>query len=251
MTSIKELSERIARAKSDELMTFADDPRKGVQLAVHRRQKALHAEAAEEARLDKMLAYEKDLYRNGVEKIAGIDEVGRGPLAGPVVAAAVILPVNCHIMGLNDSKQVPKAKHAAMAQEIRDKAVSFGIGVISPQKIDEVNIYEASKLAMLAAVASLEVDPEHLLIDAMTLNVAVAQTKIIHGDATSLSIAAASIVAKVYRDELMRAYDEEYPGYGFTQNAGYGTKQHLEALHKLGVTPIHRRSFEPVKSMLG
>ena len=196
-----------------------------------------------------MLAYEKELYAQGIQLIAGVDEVGRGPLAGPVVAAAVILPENCKIPGLNDSKKIPKSKHQAIYQAVLDQALSVGIGVKDNQVIDQVNIYEATKLAMLEAIQELDQQPQHLLIDAMKLDLPISQTSIIKGDANSLSIAAASVVAKVTRDQMMAAYDQEYPGYDFGQNAGYGTSKHLEGLEKYGVTPIHRRSFEPIKSM--
>ena len=203
----------------------------------------------EDLRLEKMLAYEKELYTQGIHLIAGVDEVGRGPLAGPVVAAAVILPENCKIPGLNDSKKIPKSKHHAIYQAVLDQALSVGIGIKDNQVIDQVNIYEATKLAMLEAIQELDPRPQHLLIDAMRLDLPIPQTSIIKGDANSLSIAAASIVAKVTRDQMMEEFDCEYPGYDFTQNAGYGTANHLAGLDKLGVTPIHRRSFEPVKSM--
>ena len=196
-----------------------------------------------------MLAYEKELYTQGIHLIAGVDEVGRGPLAGPVVAAAVILPENCKIPGLNDSKKIPKSKHHAIYQAVLDQALSVGIGIKDNQVIDQVNIYEATKLAMLEAIQELDPRPQHLLIDAMRLDLPIPQTSIIKGDANSLSIAAASIVAKVTRDQMMEEFDKEYPGYDFAQNAGYGTAKHLAGLDKLGVTPIHRRSFEPIKSM--
>jgi len=199
--------------------------------------------------LEKMLAYEKELYAQGIDLIAGVDEVGRGPLAGPVVAAAVILPKACKIPGLNDSKKIPKSKHKEIYEAVLQNAIAIGIGIKDNQVIDQVNIYEATKLAMMEAIGQLEPQPQHLLIDAMKLDLPIPQTSIIKGDANSLSIAAASIVAKVTRDQMMEEFDCEYPGYDFTQNAGYGTANHLAGLDKLGVTPIHRRSFEPVKSM--
>ena len=175
--------------------------------------------------------------------------MGRGPLAGPVVAAAVILPKACKIPGLNDSKKIPKSKHKEIYEAVFQNAIAIGIGIKDNQVIDQVNIYEATKLAMMEAIGQLEPQPQHLLIDAMKLDLPIPQTSIIKGDANSLSIAAASIVAKVTRDQMMEEFDCEYPGYDFTQNAGYGTANHLAGLDKLGVTPIHRRSFEPVKSM--
>ncbi|MEY8462960.1 ribonuclease HII [Streptococcus merionis] len=231
---------------------FLSDSRSGVQLAIGKRQREIEADRAEDARLDKMLRYEKELYLQGIDLIAGIDEVGRGPLAGPVVAAAVILPKNLKIKGLNDSKKIPKRKHQEIYEMVMAQALAVGIGIKDQTVIDEVNIYEATKLAMEQALSKLSVKPEALLIDAMTLErVALPQTAIVKGDANSLSIAAASIVAKVTRDQIMADYDSQYPGYGFAQNAGYGTKAHLEGLSLQGVSPIHRKTFEPIKSMTG
>lgn len=253
MATIKEVTALLAQVDSLDSPVWADlaqDERAGVQAAIKKRRKELEKEAAEDARLEAMLCYERALYENGVEFIAGIDEVGRGPLAGPVVAAAVILPKGCKIRHLNDSKKIPKAKHQAIYEEVMERAVAVGIGVMDNHIIDQVNIYEATKLAMLEALGKLDQQPQHLLIDAMTLDTPIPQTSIIKGDANSLSIAAASIVAKVTRDQMMADYDRQFPGYGFAQNAGYGTAEHLQGLAKHGVTPIHRRTFEPIKSMI-
>ena len=252
MPTIKEVKECLATIDRLDHPLFEEliaDGRAGVQAAISKRKRELQKQVEEDLRLEKMLAYEKELYAQGIHLIAGVDEVGRGPLAGPVVAAAVILPENCKIPGLNDSKKIPKSKHQAIYQAVLDQALSVGIGVKDNQVIDQVNIYEATKLAMLEAIQELDQQPQHLLIDAMKLDLPISQTSIIKGDANSLSIAAASIVAKVTRDQMMAAYDQEYPGYDFAQNAGYGTSNHLEGLEKHGVTPIHRRSFEPIKSM--
>ena len=252
MPTIKEIKERLATIDDLDHPLFEElilDGRAGVQAAISKRKRELQKQVDEDLRLEKMLAYEKELYTQGIQLIAGVDEVGRGPLAGPVVAAAVILPENCKIPGLNDSKKIPKSKHHAIYQAVLDQALSVGIGIKDNQVIDQVNIYEATKLAMLEAIQELDPRPQHLLIDAMRLDLPIPQTSIIKGDANSLSIAAASIVAKVTRDQMMEEFDCEYPGYDFTQNVGYGTANHLAGLHKLGVTPIHRRSFEPVKSM--
>lgn len=233
--------------------TFDTDSRAGVKKASEARKRAIQAILDEDQRLENMLRYEKSLYAQGYQAIAGIDEVGRGPLAGPVVAACVILPKNCKITGLNDSKKIPKSKHEMIYNLVIEKAIAVGIGIKTNEVIDEVNIYQATKLAMQAAINNLEGDnltPDFLLIDAMKLENSIPQESIIKGDANSLSIAAASIVAKVTRDRLMVDYDKAYPGYDFAKNAGYGTKNHLEGLRKLGVTEIHRRTFEPVKSML-
>lgn len=252
MPTIKEVKERLATIDRLDHPLFEEliyDARAGVQSAINKRKRELQKQVDEDLRLEKMLTYEKELYAQGIQLIAGVDEVGRGPLAGPVVAAAVILPKNCKIPGLNDSKKIPKSKHQAIYQAVLDQAISVGIGVKDNHVIDQVNIYEATKLAMLEAIHELEPQPQHLLIDAMKLDLPISQASIIKGDANSLSIAAASIVAKVTRDQMMAAYDQEYPGYDFAQNAGYGTTKHLEGLEKQGVSPIHRRSFEPIKSM--
>ena len=252
MPTIKEVKERLAMIDELDHPLFEElilDGRAGVQAAISKRKRELQKQVDEDLRLEKMLAYEKELYAQGIDLIAGVDEVGRGPLAGPVVAAAVILPKACKIPGLNDSKKIPKSKHKAIYEAVLQKAIAIGIGVKDNHVIDQVNIYEATKLAMMEAIGQLEPQPQHLLIDAMKLDLPISQTSIIKGDANSLSIAAASIVAKVTRDQMMEEFDKEYPGYDFAKNAGYGTAKHLAGLVQLGVTPIHRRSFEPVKSM--
>ena len=252
MPTIKEVKERLATIDELDHPLFEElilDGRAGVQAAISKRKRELQKQVDEDLRLEKMLAYEKELYAQGIDLIAGVDEVGRGPLAGPVVAAAVILPKACKIPGLNDSKKIPKSKHKEIYEAVLQNAIAIGIGIKDNQVIDQVNIYEATKLAMMEAIGQLEPQPQHLLIDAMKLDLPISQTSIIKGDANSLSIAAASIVAKVTRDQMMEEFDREYPGYDFAQNAGYGTAKHLAGLDKLGVTPIHRRSFEPIKSM--
>ncbi len=253
MQTIKEITQELAGitdlddARFEE---FVKDSRAGVQKAILKRQRAIQADLEEEARLEQMLRYEKDWYSKGFELIAGIDEVGRGPLAGPVVAAAVILPKTCKIQGLNDSKKIPKKKHQDIYEQVMAQAVAVGIGVKDQTVIDEVNIYEATKLAMLEAIHKLQIKPQVLLIDAMKLDSQLPQQSIIKGDANSLSIAAASIVAKVTRDQMMVDYDKIYPGYDFANNVGYGTKAHLEGIKSLGITPIHRKTFEPIKSIV-
>lgn len=252
MATIKEIKEQLASIQrlDDPLLTeLEQDSRSGVIQAIAKRKKEIQKRLDEDERLEGMLAYEKECYALGMELIAGVDEVGRGPLAGPVVAAAVILPKACKIPGLNDSKKIPKSKHKEIYEAVLQNAIAIGIGVKDNHVIDQVNIYEATKLAMMEAIGQLGPQPQHLLIDAMKLDLPISQTSIIKGDANSLSIAAASIVAKVTRDQMMEEFDREYPGYDFAQNAGYGTAKHLAGLDKLGVTPIHRRSFEPVKSM--
>ncbi|EGU65180.1 ribonuclease HII [Streptococcus parasanguinis] len=252
MATIKEINEQLAniqRLDDPLLAELEQDSRSGVIQAIAKRKREIQKRIDEDERLEGMLAYEKECYASGMELIAGVDEVGRGPLAGPVVAAAVILPKACKIPGLNDSKKIPKYKHKEIYEAVLQNAIAIGIGIKDNHVIDQVNIYEATKLAMMEAIGRLDPQPQHLLIDAMKLDLPISQTSIIKGDANSLSIAAASIVAKVTRDQMMEEFDREYPGYDFAQNAGYGTAKHLAGLDKLGVTPIHRRSFEPVKSM--
>lgn len=252
MATIKEIKEQLANIQQLDAPLLAEleqDSRSGVIQAIAKRKREIQKRLDEDERLEGMLAYEKELYAQGIELIAGVDEVGRGPLAGPVVAAAVILPKACKIPGLNDSKKIPKAKHKKIYEAVLKNAIAIGVGVKDNHVIDQVNIYEATKLAMMEAIGQLKPQPQHLLIDAMKLDLPISQTSIIKGDANSLSIAAASIVAKVTRDQMMEEFDKEYPGYDFAKNAGYGTTNHLAGLHRLGVTPIHRRSFEPVKSM--
>ena len=252
MATIKEIKEQLANIQrlDDPLLAESEqDSRSVVIQAIAKRKRDIQKRIDEDERLEGMLTYEKECYARGMELIAGVDEVGRGPLAGPVVAAAVILPKACKIPGLNDSKKIPKSKHKEIYEAVLQNAIAIGIGVKDNQVIDQVNIYEATKLAMMEAIGQLDPQPQHLLIDAMRLDLPIPQTSIIKGDANSLSIAAASIVAKVTRDQMMEEFDKEYPGYDFAKNAGYGTAKHLAGLVQLGVTPIHRRSFEPVKSM--
>ena len=197
-----------------------------------------------------LLEYEQELYDKGITLIAGVDEVGRGPLVGPVVAAAVILPVNYELTGLTDSKKLSEKKRNTFYEILKKDAISIGIGIIGPEIIDEVNIYEASKLAMMQALNNLDVKPEHVLIDAMPLEIDVPSTSIIHGDALSLSIAAASVIAKVTRDEMMYELDKKHPEYGFAKHKGYPTKAHLEAINKYGVLDNYRFSYKPVKDIV-
>ena len=252
MATIKEIKEQLAniqRLDDPLLAELEQDSRSGVIQAIVKRKRDIQKRIDEDERLEGMMAYEKECYARGMKLIAGVDEVGRGPLAGPVVAASVILPKACKIPGLNDSKKIPKSKHKEIYEAVLQNAIAIGIGIEDNHVIDQVNIYEATKLAMREAIGQLEPQPQHLLIDAMKLDLPISQTSIIKGDANSLSIAAASIVAKVTRDQMMEEFDKEYPGYDFAKNAGYGTANHLAGLDQLGVTPIHRRSFEPVKSM--
>lgn len=232
------------------IQKIADDPRKGAIALLtqyHRKQTKL---LEQQESFNRRLTIERNLWQNGIPYIAGIDEVGRGPLAGPVVSAAVILPHDFNLIDVNDSKKLSAAKRENLYGQILSQAISVGVSVIDSQVIDEINIYQAARVAMLEAVNSLDIKPQQLLIDAMTIDSDIPQESFIKGDSKSASIAAASIVAKVYRDHIMKFYDERYPGYDFAHNDGYGTKNHLAGLDELGITDIHRRTFEPIKSML-
>ncbi len=221
---------------------YADDPRSGVQKILTKYQKQDKKLAEERIRIKKMYAYEEKYSQ--YDYICGIDEVGRGPLAGPVVAGAVILPKGCEILYINDSKQLSAKKREALYEEIKSQAIAIGIGIVSPAKIDEINILQATYMAMREAISKLSVVPQLLLNDAVTIpEVIIPQVPIIKGDAKSVSIAAASIVAKVTRDRLMEEYDRVLPGYGFASNKGYGSAEHIAALKELGPTPIHRNTF--------
>lgn len=221
---------------------YAKDQRSGVQALVKSAQKRLDALSREKERTELMKRYEYEYA--GYTYICGIDEVGRGPLAGPVVAGAVILPKDCDILYLNDSKQLSEKKREELYDIIMEKAVATGLGYVASERIDEINILQATYEAMRQAINSLQVKPNLLLNDAVTIpGVDIRQIPIIKGDAKSISIAAASIMAKVTRDRLMVQYDEIFPEYGFSGNKGYGSQAHIEAIKKYGPTPIHRRSF--------
>ncbi len=224
------------------IKVYEVDERAGVRALVERARKKMDAYEEELKRLEEMRLYEKQ-YQH-CTYICGIDEAGRGPLAGPVVAGAVVLPENCQILYLNDSKQLSAKKREELYDIIREKAVCTGTGVVGPERIDEINILQATYEAMRQALRGLSVSPDVLLNDAVTIpGVNICQVPIIKGDAKSVSIAAASIVAKVTRDRMVVEYDRLYPGYGFAANKGYGSGMHLEALKRLGPSPIHRRSF--------
>lgn len=196
-----------------------------------------------------MKEFETELYNNGINFIAGIDEVGRGPLVGPVVTAAVILPKDFYDERINDSKKLTEKKRELLYNVIMENALSVGIGMSSPEVIDEINILNATKKAMIEAINNLSIKPEHLLIDAVKLDINIPQTSIIKGDAKSESIAAASIIAKVTRDRMMVELDKKYPMYDFKHNKGYGTKKHIEALYEYGPISEHRKSFAPVSEL--
>ena len=245
-TKISVIKEELQAASYKELPLFISkyetDERSGVAALVKKAHKQIDDYEKELQRTEKMKEYEKKY--GEYSYICGIDEVGRGPLAGPVVAGAVILPKDCDILYLNDSKQLSEKKREELNAIILEKAVATGIGVVSPERIDEINILQATYEAMRQAIGNLSVKPDLLLNDAVTIpKVEIPQVPIIKGDAKSISIAAASIIAKVYRDRLMVQYDEIFPGYGFAGNKGYGSQAHMDAIRTVGPAPIHRRSF--------
>lgn len=236
----------VTRENQTQLQAFIDsytmDERGGVQKIVVTAQKRIEKFEAELLRTESIKKYEKE-YDNYVY-ICGIDEVGRGPLAGPVVAGAVILPKDCDILYINDSKKLSAVKREELYDEIMEKAVSVGLGFVSPERIDEINILQATYEAMREAVSKLEPQPDLLLNDAVTIpGLPQKQVPIIKGDAKSISIGAASIIAKVTRDRLMEEYDHMFPGYGFASNKGYGSAEHIAAIKEYGPTPIHRQTF--------
>lgn len=224
------------------ISVHSQDARAGVRKIIQKYINELQKIEDEKARTFKMSAFEHQYEE--YQYICGIDEVGRGPLAGPVVAGAVILPKDCDILYLDDSKKLTEKKREVLYDEIMDKAIATGIGIVSPQDIDEINILQATYKAMHIAINKLSVAPTLLLNDAVTIpGITIKQVPIIKGDAKSISIAAASIIAKVTRDRLMVQYDEVLPEYGFASNKGYGSAMHIETLKKIGPTPIHRKTF--------
>lgn len=244
-----QLKEALARSSGQPenlrtfIRTYQGDERSGVQKLVQRAGKAVNAWQKEEERIDQLSYFEKK-YGSEYDLIAGIDEVGRGPLAGPVMTCAVILPKGCRIHGINDSKKLSEKQREELFPILKENAVSYAIGVNPPERIDEINILQATYEAMRFAIEKLEKRPDLLLIDAVHIpEVTIPEVSIIKGDAKSISIGAASILAKVTRDHYMEEMDALYPEYHFRENKGYGTKDHIEALKKYGPCPIHRRSF--------
>lgn len=243
---ISEIKEEFDRADATELVrlmeSYSQDPRSGVIGLLAKYRKKLDALEKEQKRLWEMASYERQYSQ--YEWICGIDEAGRGPLAGPVTAGAVILPQDVEILYLNDSKKLSPGKREALFEEIKEKAVAWSVGFASPQRIDEINILQATYEAMRQAVEGLSVKPDLLLNDAVRIpGISIPQVPIVKGDAKSLSIAAASILAKVTRDHLMEEYDRLMPEYGFKGHKGYGSKAHIEALKTYGPSPIHRKTF--------
>jgi ribonuclease HII len=246
MLSVKEVEREFRAACLDELPIFIDvygeDERGGVKKLVAGAKRKLEDEEREQRRLDEMLQYEREYGMYAA--ICGVDEAGRGPLAGPVAAGAVILPQNCKIKYLNDSKKLSEKLREELYDEIRDRALSWSVALVSPERIDEINILQATYEAMRQAIEGLGIVPDILLNDAVRIpEIGIRQVSIIKGDGKSLSIAAASVMAKVTRDRLMISYDEMYPVYGFRETKGYGSKHHMEAIRQFGPSPIHRRSF--------
>jgi ribonuclease HII len=228
------------------------DPRRGARLLYQVLKRKYEKERAERLRLDGMLNFERVLWRSGVRAIAGVDEVGVGPLAGPVVAAAVVFAPGCEIAGVDDSKQLDAETRNALEAAIRRAATAVAIGIADVGEIDDVNIYQAALLAMRRAVEALPSPPDHVLVDARTIpGLAMPQNAFSKGDGINFSIAAASIVAKTYRDRLMEEMEEKYPGYGFLRHKGYGTAEHQDAIRRLGPSPVHRLSFGLIRELCG
>ena len=248
ITEIQEEYRALDKTDKDLLAAFAlsleEDGRAAAMQVRERARKAIQKLEAERERLEQMRLFEHQMEAEGYTLICGIDEAGRGPLAGPVVAGAVILPKDCEILGINDSKKLSGKRREELYDEVMEKAVAAGAGIVGPGRIDEINILQADYEAMCEAIGKLSVMPQVLLNDAVTIpQVRIPQKNIIHGDAKSVSIASASIIAKVTRDRLMEEYDSLFPEYGFARHKGYGTADHYAALKKYGPCPIHRMSF--------
>lgn len=250
INQVKNLLASIDNLADPRLAELTTDSRKGVQAALRQHRRRIERQEAALAAFHQRFKYENQLWSSGANYIAGMDEVGRGPLAGPVVTCAVILDPSFDLVAVTDSKQLSQNERERLYLRIVDEAIEVSIAVNGRSVIDRLNIYSATQDAMMRAINSLYHRPDHLIVDAVPLPFAYPQTTLIKGDQKSISVAAASIVAKEYRDHLMRDYDRIYPGYGFAKNMGYGTKQHLAALAEYGVTPIHRRSFSPVQKYL-
>jgi ribonuclease HII len=252
--TIEEIERKLfleTKADKEFIELLKKDGRKGVHRVLEKWLKEQEKEQMLLGKFKEMTSFERKLRAQGFQQIAGIDEAGRGPLAGPVVAAAVILPENFNLPGINDSKKLSVQKREEYFRVIEKEATAIGIGIIGAEEIDSINILQAAKKAMLNALAELSVQPDYLLIDAVSLETPYPAEALIKGDARSVTIAAASIIAKVTRDRMMKEIGERYPEYGFASNMGYGTSEHLEALHRYGATPCHRKSYAPVRDSLG
>lgn len=247
---IRDMLKQVADVDNPLFTKLATDKRKGVQQAIVSAKRRIKREEIAKAAFQKRFVYEKHYWSEGNKYVAGMDEVGRGPLAGPVVTCAVILSPDFDLVAVTDSKQLTRHERESLYLRIVNEAVEVSIAVNDHRTIDQLNIYAATKQAMLRSVEQLHHQPSHLIVDAVPLQTNISQTTLIKGDQKSISVAAASIVAKEYRDHLMRDYDRLYPQYGFAENMGYGTASHLAALRQYGPCPIHRRSFAPVQKYL-
>ncbi|UTI40538.1 ribonuclease HII [Niallia sp. RD1] len=250
MKEIKEALEAINEKNDPFILELQKDERKGAQKLLKAWLKRIDKEQRLHDHFVTMNHYEKEIRNQGYTYIAGIDEVGRGPLAGPVVTAAVILPEDFYLPGIDDSKKLSEKKRELFYEVIQQEAIAIGVGIIQPAEIDRINIYQATKKGMLEAVQELSQTPDYLLIDAMKLATPYPSQSLIKGDSKSVSIAAASIIAKVTRDRMMKELHQEYPDYHFASNVGYGTQEHLVALKECGITIHHRKSFSPIKEMV-
>jgi ribonuclease HII len=253
--SLKEIQDKYAAGSSVSaaiLRKLQRDPRTGARRLYRILAKRYQEQKKERNRLDAMLHFERVLWKAGIERIAGVDEVGMGPLAGPVVAAAVVFPAGMEIEGVDDSKALDEETRNVLDQEIRTNASAFAIGIVDVEEIDRINIYHAGIRAMQLALSNLPVPPQHVLVDSRTIpGLSQPQNSFDKGDGINFSIASASIVAKVYRDRLMTELDSKYPGYGFASHKGYATPEHQRAIRELGPCPIHRRSFDYIRELCG
>lgn len=250
ISAIKSRLKTVTTMRDPYVKSLQTDSRKGVQLVLKQLARRLARQQEAQVAFQHRFKYERALWQSGCHYVAGMDEVGRGPLAGPVVTCAVILRPDFDLVGVTDSKQLTRHEREHLYLQIVDEAVEVSIAVNDREAIDRLNIYAATQDAMCRSINQLHHRPDHIIVDAVPLKLPIPQTTLIKGDQKSISVAAASIVAKEYRDHLMRDYDRIYPGYGFATNMGYGTKDHLAGLAKYGVTPIHRRSFRPVPDYL-
>jgi ribonuclease HII len=254
--SIEEIREQILQGNQPITAQFLNklgrDPRQGVRKISEFLKKRYEKERAERLRILNMLNFERVLWKSGIRSVAGVDEVGVGPLAGPVVAAAVIFPPGTELAGVDDSKQLEPEQRVKLAAAIRQSATAIGVGLAEVSEIDHLNIYHAALLAMRRAIEALSLQPEHLLIDARVIpGIAIPQNSFNKGDGINFSIAAASIIAKTHRDRLMEELEKTYPGYGFAQHKGYGTSEHQNAIRGLGPCPIHRLSYPFIRELCG